>query len=247
MLIIPAIDLKQGKVVRLWKGDFQKATVYADDALKVARRWKEEGAERIHIVDLDGAKTGTPANLGIAQEIAKMGMVVQFGGGIRDKEIFKKAITAGIPYLILASGIRNRDFFDWAVENYLERIIVSIDVFQQRVYLQGWQRKSELDIGEVSKFLKEARIKRVIWTNIERDGTLEGIDIAALRGVLEAIGLPLIIAGGVSSLEDIKKLKGLNCPNLEGLIIGRALYEGRFDLKEAIKIANSKSQIPNHK
>ncbi|OQX53250.1 MAG: hypothetical protein B5M48_03750 [Candidatus Omnitrophica bacterium 4484_213] len=195
MLIIPAIDLKQGKVVRLWKGDFQKTTVYAGDALKVARRWKEEGAERIHIVDLDGAKTGTPANLEIVQEIVKMGMVVQFGGGIRDREIFKKAITAGIPYL----------------------------------------RKSEWDIGEVSKFLKEARIKRVIWTNIERDGTLEGIDIVALRGTLEAIGLPLIIAGGVSSLEDIKKLKELNSPNLEGLIIGRALYEGRFSLREAIR------------
>ncbi len=234
MLIIPAIDLKQGKVVRLWKGDFQKATVYEDDALKIARRWKEEGAERIHIVDLDGARTGAVSNLNIVKEIVKIGVVVQFGGGIRNKQVFEKVVGSGVSYLILASGVRNKDFFDWAVENYLERIIVSIDTCQQKVYLQGWQRKSELDIEELGKFLKDAGIKRVVWTNIERDGTLKGIDISALERVLEIISIPLIVAGGVSCLEDIKKLKKLNSPNLEGVIIGRALYEGRFSLREAI-------------
>lgn len=233
MLIIPAIDLKQGKVVRLWKGDFQKATVYENDALKVARRWKQEGAERIHIVDLDGARTGAVSNLDIVKEIVKIGVVVQFGGGVRDRKTFKDVVESGVSYLILGSGVKDKDFFDWAVENYLERIIVSIDVRQQKVYLQGWQEKSELDIEELNKFLKDAGIKRAVWTNIERDGTLKGIDISALKAVLEIIGIPLIVAGGVSCLEDIKKLKNIDSPNLEGVIVGRALYEGRFSLKEA--------------
>ncbi|MCK4859645.1 MAG: 1-(5-phosphoribosyl)-5-[(5-phosphoribosylamino)methylideneamino]imidazole-4-carboxamide isomerase [Candidatus Omnitrophica bacterium] len=236
MLIIPAIDLKDGKVVRLWKGDFQKATVYEDDALKVAQRWEKEGAERIHIVDLDGAKTGVPCNLDIVQKIAKIGIPIQFGGGIRDKEIFKRVIDSDISYLILASGLKNKGFFDWAVENYWKKIIVSVDSCQQEVYLEGWQKKSKLDFKGVGKFLKHAGIKRIIWTDIKRDGTLEGLDILALRKVLEIIDLPLIVAGGVSSLEDIRKLKRFSSPNLEGVIIGRALYEGRFSLREAIDV-----------
>ncbi|RLJ04287.1 MAG: 1-(5-phosphoribosyl)-5-[(5-phosphoribosylamino)methylideneamino]imidazole-4-carboxamide isomerase [Candidatus Aenigmatarchaeota archaeon] len=235
MLIIPAIDLKQGKVVRLWKGDFQRATVYEDDALKVARRWKEEGAERLHIVDLDGAKTGNFANLNIVKDIVRIGVQVQFGGGVRDKQSFKKIIDSGIAYLILGSAIKDRNFLDWALESFLEKIIISIDAQGQNIYLRGWQEKSGLCISDIAQFLKKKAVKRIIYSDIERDGTLKGFNIKSLKRILSIIDIPIMVAGGISSLDDIRRLKEIKSPNLEGVIIGRALYEGRFRLKEAIR------------
>jgi len=235
MLIIPAIDLWQGKVVRLWKGMFEKPTFWADNPLEVAKRWKEEGAQRLHIIDLDGAKTGSSVHLRIVEKVCRLGLNVQFGGGIRNKEVFREAIDAGVSYLILGSGIANREFFEWARENYLDRLIVSIDAREREVYFHGWRRRSGWDIESIGIFLQQKGIKRVIYTDIQRDGTLEGVNISILRRLLENIRVSVIVAGGVGDLKDIREIRKLELPHLEGVIVGRALYENKFTLAQAIE------------
>jgi len=240
VLIIPAIDLKNYKVVRLFQGKYDQVKVYGGDPKKYALFFEKQGAKRIHIVDLDGAKEGKPIHKDLIVEIAKILHVpVQVGGGIRDEDTICFYLKNGISQVIL--GTKAILSFDWLkeiTEKYPYQIIVSIDVKGNKVAISGWLEVSEIDYLEFFKKLNDLKLFAIILTLIERDGTQQGLELERLEKALDISTHPLIIAGGISTIEDIKNLKNLEKKGLFGAIIGRALYEGSLDLKDALKIAD---------
>jgi len=241
MIVIPAIDLKDGRVVRLKQGRAEDETVYSSDPLAMARRWKKEGAEFVHIVDLNGAFSGQPGNLRYVREIAEgVDLKIEFGGGIRDIKIIEELIGWGIERVVLGTGVvLDEPFLDEALERFQDRIVVSIDVKEGLVATSGWKATSRLKPPEFACLLVKKGLKRLIYTDISRDGMLSGPNLAAAIDMLRIIDIPLIISGGISSLDDIKRISNIKEGNIEGVIVGRALYENRFSLKEAIKIAKN--------
>ncbi|PMP68063.1 MAG: 1-(5-phosphoribosyl)-5-[(5-phosphoribosylamino)methylideneamino]imidazole-4-carboxamide isomerase [Thermodesulfobacterium geofontis] len=240
MLVIPAIDLKNNKVVRLFQGNYEQIKVYGDNPKDYALFFEKEGAKRIHIVDLDGAKEGKPVHKDLITEIAKsLKISVQVGGGIRDEETVCFYLKNGISQVIL--GTKAIESFNWLKEltkKYPYKIIVSVDVKGEKVAISGWLKVSEIDYLEFLKKLNELKLFSVILTLIERDGTQRGVELERLEKALKVSLNPIIIAGGISTIEDIKKLKNFEKKGLLGVIIGRAIYEGSLDLKETLKIAN---------
>jgi len=237
MLIIPAIDLKDGCVVRFTQGRFNKKK-YSRNPLKTARHWVSQGAKFLHIVDLDGALTGKPKNLSFVEEIVKnVSVPVQFGGGIRDIETIKKILKIGVGRVVLGTkAIEDKNFLKMAFSLFKEKIIVSVDAQKSQLLVEGWQKsKKNLDLLDFVNYLKELGFKEFIYTDTIKDGTLSGPNIKMIKKLLK-IGLRMIASGGISSLEDIFKLKTLEKNGLIGIIIGKALYEGKFTLKEALKI-----------
>jgi len=237
MLIIPAIDLKDGCVVRFTQGRFNKKK-YSRNPLKTARHWVSQGAKFLHIVDLDGALTGKPKNLSFVEEIVKnVSVPVQFGGGIRDIETIKKILKIGVGRVVLGTkAIEDKNFLKRAFSLFKEKIIVSVDAQKSQLLVEGWQKsKKNLDLLDFVNYLKELGFKEFIYTDTIKDGTLSGPNIKMIKKLLK-IGLRMIASGGISSLEDIFKLKTLEKNGLIGIIIGKALYEGKFTLKEALKI-----------
>ena len=244
MLIIPAIDLIDGSCVRLTEGKYNLKTKYSDDPVAIARKWVQSGASWLHIIDLDGAKSGRIENLGIAADIkVKTGLKIQYGGGIRSIERLGLVLSKGIDRVILGtSAIENREFLDKAVKAAGYRCILSIDFDSNGIiFKHGWQKDTDLNVFDFLPQLKQFNISRIIITNISRDGTLKGLDMDLIKRVLSISPVKLIVAGGISGNDDILELKTLESKGIEGIIIGKALYEGRIDLKNAIALAQGKS------
>lgn len=238
MLIIPAIDLKQGRCVRLWRGIKEKETVYSQNPLQIARKWVKEGASRLHIVDLDGAFWGIPKHLEIAQEIKNsISVSIQYGGGIRSLKVMEEVLKRGIDFVIIGTRALSRDFIREAVARFDGKIIVSLDHQGGKVAVRGWEVKTQVDAKKLGQRLARMGIETFILTDITRDGTLEGVNTYLVEEFAQGIFSDLIIAGGVSTLEDIEKIRDLKNKRIKGIIIGKALYSGSIKLKEALRVA----------
>lgn len=241
MLLIPAIDLKGGQCVRLRQGRMDDATVYSSAPADVARRWADEGAERLHIVDLDGAFKGQPVNLRIVEEIAAAVKIpVQIGGGVRDEETVQRYLDAGVQYVIIGTKAVNTPHFlhDLCIE-FPTHIIVGLDAKDGRVALNGWAKVTGHDVIETAIHCERDGVEAIIYTDIARDGMMQGFNAEATRKLALAVKTPVIASGGVSSLDDIRRLREIEGDGVSGAIIGRALYEGTLDFKEAVKLAKA--------
>jgi phosphoribosylformimino-5-aminoimidazole carboxamide ribotide isomerase len=234
--LYPAIDILGGNAVRLVKGDFDARTVYDEDPLSAARGWTEAGARRLHVVDLDGAKTGEPVNLEQLRRIAsELGVPVQYGGGLRSARAVDDAIQAGAARVILGTAaFTDPDLLRHALEVHgPERVLVSVDVRGGRVATAGWTLTSELTTETVLEHLHASGVQELVYTNVDRDGMLEGPDLQEVRLVAAAVSGQVIYSGGIGKLADLEGLVGLRQASLAGVIVGKALYEGRFTIGEA--------------
>ena len=239
MIIIPAIDIIGGKVVRLEKGDFNKEKVYSTDPLEIAKNWEEKGAEFLHIVDLDGAREGKIKNVAVITNIMKnIKVPCEVGGGIRDRADVDYFLKNGAARVVLGTkAFEDPDYLRKLIDNFNEKIVVSCDFSGNEVVKKGWQEKTTLGPIDAVKQMRAIGVKTIVVTDINVDGTLTGPNMERLKEILDAVDISVIASGGISSLEDISKLKEMNNKNMVGVIIGKALYEGRIDLKEALEIA----------
>ncbi|MCM8783290.1 MAG: 1-(5-phosphoribosyl)-5-[(5-phosphoribosylamino)methylideneamino]imidazole-4-carboxamide isomerase [Candidatus Omnitrophica bacterium] len=239
MLVIPAIDIKESKVVRLEKGEFDKVSLYSDNPLEVALFWEREGAEILHIVDLEGALLGIPRNLDLIKEIVKnLKIPVQVGGGIRRKEDIVQLLEAGVKRIVM--GTRACEDIDWlktVIEDCPAKIIVSLDIKDGFLATEGWTKKTVIKPEDFVRDLTNLGMDTFILTDIKRDGTLKGIRIDYISEFLSRTNIKVIVAGGVGSLEDLQALRAISDKGVIGVIIGKALYEKKFTFKEARKIA----------
>ncbi len=237
MLIIPAIDIKQGKCVRLQQGNMDLETQYSDNPLDIALKWESSGAELIHIVDLDGAfKKEIVNHKTIKNIVENIDTPVQVGGGIRDEDTVKMYLDSGVNRVIIGSvALYNPDFVIKICEKYPGRIVVGIDAKNGMVAVEGWKDVSDVNALELAKKYESKGVAAIIFTDIKRDGMQTGPNIEATNNLAQAINIPVIASGGVSCLEDIKEL--LKYKDIFGVVTGRALYEGKLDLNQAIKIS----------
>ena len=238
MLIIPAIDLRGGKVVRLFQGKFDQEKIYSRDPVKAAKHWAKQGAKFLHIVDLDGASSGVSKNLEVLKKIiAQVGVPLEFGGGVRSIETISELLELGVQRVVLGTRAANdAQFLKKAWKKFGEKIIVSIDAKVGKVLTQGWNKSSSKTTLDFAEELKEVGFKQLIYTDISKDGALVGPNILGIKELIRETGLDVIASGGVSSLKDLLKLKNLQKNGLSGVIIGKALYEGKFTLAEALKL-----------
>ena len=236
MEIIPAIDLLNGKCVRLNQGNYNEVTKFNSDPVKQAQTWEKQGAKRLHLVDLDGAKTGEPINDQTIKEIKKsISIPIQLGGGIRNIERAKELLDIGIDRIILGTiAIENPELVRVLSQEYPQRIAVGIDAKEGMVATRGWLKRSEITSLELAKQLNELELAAIISTDISTDGTLEGPNIQALREIAEVSINPVIASGGIGSINDLISLVDLEHEGIEAIIVGRALYDGSIDLKEAL-------------
>lgn len=236
MLILPAIDLRGGKCVRLYQGDYEQETCYSDDPVEVAKRFEAEGAEWLHVVDLDGARSGSSRHLDVLHTLrANTRLHIEFGGGIRTHEQALSAIASGASRIVLGSVLVKDPTEAAKILNTLgEQAVAMVDARGGKVATEGWQQSGGCSVVETVKRACQAGARRIAITDIERDGTLAGPNLELLEQVLEACEVPVIASGGVSCLEDVAALSSVPYSNLEGVIIGKALYEGRFTLHEAL-------------
>jgi phosphoribosylformimino-5-aminoimidazole carboxamide ribotide isomerase len=239
MLIIPAIDIIEGKCVRLTRGDFSLKKEYHDNPVEIAEKWKNQGANWLHVVDLDGAKAGVVKNLKIAIEIKKkLGLKVQYGGGIRDIDTLKFVIDSGIDRAILGTkAIEDKNFLSVVLSQYKGKAVLSLDYDRSGIiHKNGWQKATSYNVLDFAKELENSGINEMIVTDISKDGTLESPDFRIVKEILKKTSLKLMLAGGISSIEDIKAIKCFEKEGISGVIIGKALYEGVIKLDEAIQI-----------
>lgn len=236
MLIYPAIDLFSGKAVRLFKGDYAQMTVYNENPEEVALDFKNNGATHIHLVDLEGAKTGETPNLPTVVKIKKStGLFCEIGGGIRSIEVIDRYISAGVDRVILGTAaVTNEGFVEEAVAKYGDKIAVGIDIKNGLVAIKGWTETSDLDAFDFCEKMEKNGVKTVICTDISKDGAMQGTNHQLYRDLSNKFSLNIIASGGVSSIEDIEKLSALK---LHGAIVGKAYYTGAINLKEAIEVA----------
>ncbi len=237
MLVIPAIDLSEGRCVRLVRGDMSRKTVYSHDPAGMARKWAAEGAELIHVVDLDGAVSGERANAkALADICAATDVPVEVGGGIRSIRDVRTVLGLGARYAIMGTAaLRHPEVLAEALETSTEQIIVGIDARDGQVAVEGWTEATEVSAVDLAAEMEKMGVRRIIATDINTDGVLTGPNLAAMRAMAEAIGIELIASGGVSSLGDIRALATLGSLGVVGCIVGRALYEGAFSLADAIR------------
>jgi len=242
MLLIPAIDLKQGKCVRLRQGRMEDDTVFSDDPVAVAGRWVEAGAKRLHLVDLDGAFAGEPVNATVIREIAAAfpGLPIQVGGGIRDEETIDIYLGAGVQYVIIGTkAVSAPHFIGDVCAEYPGRIIVGLDAKDGKVAIDGWSKLSNHDVIDLAQHFERDGVNAIVYTDISRDGMMQGVNVEATRKLASAISVPVIASGGVSSMDDIRALQAVEESGVMGAILGRALYEGAIDLAEANKLMDS--------
>lgn len=238
MLIFPAIDLYGGKAVRLYKGDYDKMTIYSDDPPSLARDFSEKGASCIHLVDLEGARDGTTPNLETVKKIiASSELFTEVGGGIRSMETVEKYLSAGVDRVILGTAaVKDRDFLLEALKKYGNRIAVGIDIKDGKVAIKGWTETADITAEDFCADMQSIGVSTVICTDISKDGAMQGANHSLYRSLSEKFSLDFIASGGVSSLEDVKKLAE---QGLYGAIIGKAYYIGAVDLGEAIELAKA--------
>lgn len=241
MIIYPAVDIKEGKVVRLLQGKFDQVTEYAQDPSSVALQWEARGAQWIHVVDLDGAKTGHLTNLDAIQAImSTVKIPLQIGGGIRTELDVENLLKMGMKRVILGTqAINNQELLKRLVMRWPEEMAVSIDASNGFVTKLGWTENTDIRAVDFAKKLEDFGLKCLIFTDIARDGMLTGPNLESLEKILDAVDIPVIASGGVSNIEDIKNLKQLESKGLLGAITGKALYEGTLDLQEALKLTNN--------
>jgi phosphoribosylformimino-5-aminoimidazole carboxamide ribotide isomerase len=235
MILYPAVDILDGQAVRLTKGDFEEKTVYRDSPLEAARSWVEEGARFLHVVDLDGARTGTPQNLQHVEAItSELSVPVQLGGGLRSLPAVRDALRAGVERVILGTAaFTDIDFLDDVLGAFRERVIVSVDTRGGNVSTSGWQTTTQMPAESVIERLQNRGVRSFVYTNVDRDGMLEGPDLDGVRRIAGVVRGRFLSSGGIGSLADLEALTALRQVNLGGVIVGKALYEGRFTVREA--------------
>jgi phosphoribosylformimino-5-aminoimidazole carboxamide ribotide isomerase len=235
LILYPAIDIRDGRAVRLIQGDYERETRYDDDPAVAARRWADGGARWLHVVDLDGARAGEPVNLEhVRRIVAAVGIPVQLGGGLRDSKKVEDAISSGAERVVIGTAaVRDPEMAGAIAAAHGDRVVVSVDSRSGEVAAEGWTESSGLGTGEVVAALSERGIRRFVYTPVDVDGLMEGPDLDSLREVAEAADGELIYSGGVGSIDDLRALAELELGNLGGVIVGRALYEGRFTVAEA--------------
>lgn len=236
MLLIPAIDLKDGKCVRLRQGNMDEETVFSDDPLEIAQRWVDQGAKRLHVVDLNGAFAGQPVNSNAIGRIvdAFPDLPVQVGGGIRDEDTVQAYLDIGVSYVIIGTKAVSAPHFinDLCLE-FPGHIIVGLDARDGKVAIDGWSKLSNHDVIDMAQRFERDGVAAIVYTDIGRDGMMKGVNVESTRRLANAISTPVIASGGISSLDDIRALCDVADEGIMGAIIGRALYEGAFDLPQA--------------
>ena len=240
MLIIPAIDIKDGRCVRLFQGEMDKETVYFDKPLDAARHWKQQGATFVHIVDLNGAVEGRPVHTREVTTICReSGLSVELGGGLRTLEAVEVAFDLGVSRVVIGTAAYdNAEFLHALCKKFSDKIVVGIDARNGKVAVKGWKETTSMNAVDLAKRCEADGASRIIYTDISRDGTREGINVEETRKVARAVKIPIIASGGVATLDDIRALKPLEEEGVEGVIVGKALYSGNFKLKEAIDIGS---------
>ena len=237
MILYPAIDLKDGNCVRLLRGEMDAATVFGADPAAQARAFVDAGCRWLHLVDLNGAFAGHPVNAGAVEAIlAAVDVPVQLGGGIRDRATLEGWLEKGIARVILGTAaVRDPEFVRDAARAFPGRVAVGIDARAGRVAVEGWAEATDLEATDLARRFEDAGVAALIYTDIDRDGAMEGPNVPATAALAHAVSIPVIASGGVSSIEDLRALKACGAP-LDGAISGRALYEGRIDLREAVRL-----------
>ncbi|MFA9461860.1 1-(5-phosphoribosyl)-5-[(5-phosphoribosylamino)methylideneamino]imidazole-4-carboxamide isomerase [Thiohalorhabdus methylotrophus] len=240
MLLIPAIDLKDGACVRLRQGEMSDSTVYSEDPSATARRWLEAGARRLHIVDLNGAFAGRPENEPAIRAITEAAgsVPVQLGGGIRDLETIEAHLNAGISYVILGTAaVRNPGFVRQAATEFPGHVMVGLDARDGKVAVEGWSKVTGHDVADLAKKFEDYGVEAIVYTDIGRDGMLSGPNVGATAALARSLRIPVIASGGIHTLEDIRALKDVEEEGVSGAITGRAIYEGTLDFAEAREVA----------
>jgi phosphoribosylformimino-5-aminoimidazole carboxamide ribotide isomerase len=239
MLIIPAIDLKEGRCVRLFQGEMDKETVYFENPLEAAKHWLAEGASFIHIVDLNGAVEGRPVHTKeVAAICAQPGLSVELGGGLRSIDAVEVALELGVARVVIGTAAyENPEFLRTLCELFPGKIVVGIDARQGKVAVKGWLETTSMAAVELAKRCENDGVSRIIYTDISRDGTAKGVNIEETLKIARAVKIPIVASGGVSTLDDIRKLVPLETEGVEAVIVGRALYAGAFTLQDAVRVA----------
>jgi phosphoribosylformimino-5-aminoimidazole carboxamide ribotide isomerase len=235
LILYPAIDIRDGKAVRLIQGDYERETAYDDDPVVAARRWVDGGARWLHVVDLDGARAGEPVNLEhVRRIVAAVTVPVQVGGGLRDSKKVEEAISSGAERVVLGTAaVRDPEMAAAIAAAHGDRVVVSVDARSGKVAAEGWTQESQLETTDVIAELTRRGIGRFVYTPVDVDGLMEGPDLDSLREVAKATEGKVIYSGGIGSLDDLRAVAGHGLPNVEGVVVGRALYERRFTVAEA--------------
>ncbi len=240
MILFPAIDIRGGKCVRLLEGRFDQETIFADRPADMAIKWEAQGGKYLHIVDLDGALQGKPVNLDAIRDIiANVSVPVQLGGGIRNLESIEAWLDAGVDRVILGSiAVKNPELVKEACRLFGERIVVGIDAKGGEVAVEGWGISGGVQATELAKRMADVGVARIIYTDISRDGTLSGVNVESTVELARAAGIPVIASGGVAGMDDVYRVAA--SPEIEGMIIGKALYTGKIDLRAALCVAEGR-------
>jgi phosphoribosylformimino-5-aminoimidazole carboxamide ribotide isomerase len=240
VILYPAIDIFEGKAVRLVKGDFEAKTVYEDDPLEAAKAWVAEGARFLHVIDLDGAKTGSPKNLEHLERITQeLHVPVQFGGGLRSFPAVRDALRAGAERVILGTAaFTDIDFLDDVLAAFRERMMVSVDTRGGFVSTSGWQETTKMPADAVIERLQQRGVRQFIYTNVDKDGMLEGPDLDEVKRIASVVRGRWLYSGGIGKLEDLEALQALRQVNLGGVVVGKALYEHKFTIREGQQALN---------
>jgi phosphoribosylformimino-5-aminoimidazole carboxamide ribotide isomerase len=239
MKIIPAIDIQNGNCVRLKQGDFTKETIFHSSPIDIAQKWVDEGAERLHIVDLDGARLGSPINMAVISKICDKfpSIPVQIGGGIRDLETAEKYLSAGASFIIVGTkAVEDPNFIKILCSKFPKKVIVGIDAKNGEVATEGWLSISDKNAIDFAKIFENLGVAEIVYTDIEKDGMMKGLNIKATLDLAKNVKIPIIASGGVSCIEDIYKIGAYTKSGISGIIIGRALYEKKFNIEEAKKV-----------
>ena len=241
MIIIPAVDLKEGRCVRLSQGRMDQESVYSENPVEMAERWESKGAERLHVVDLNGAVTGKPFHRSLINEIVRsVHIPIEVGGGIRDLATIENYLSSGVGWIVLGTAAyQNRTLIEEACQRYPERVILGIDAKKGKVAIQGWNEVVSLEAVDLVKQVEGIGLSAIIFTDIERDGMGTGLNFESTRALARSTSIPVIASGGVSRIEDIEHLLDLEPDGVVGVIVGRALYTGNLNLEEAIRVTKS--------
>jgi phosphoribosylformimino-5-aminoimidazole carboxamide ribotide isomerase len=246
MLIIPAIDLKDGKCVRLKQGDMTESTIFSDDPVATARRWMDLGARRLHLVDLNGAAAGKPKNESAIRAIADAvgdKLPIQLGGGIRDLDTIERYLDAGVSYAIIGTAaVKTPGFLHDACTAFTGHILVALDAKDGKVAVDGWSKVTGHDVVDLAKKFEDYGVEAVIYTDIGRDGMLTGVNVEATVALARQLTVPVIASGGLHDMEDVRRLCAVEPEGITGAITGRAVYQGTLDFKEAQKVADELSK-----
>ncbi|AFT68153.1 MAG: phosphoribosylformimino-5-aminoimidazole carboxamide ribotide isomerase [Cycloclasticus pugetii] len=242
MILIPAIDLKEGKCVRLRQGRMDDETIFSDNPVEVASRWVNEGAKRLHLVDLDGAFAGKPVNAGVVHDIAQAhpDLIIQVGGGIRDEDTIQTYLNAGVQYVIIGTkAVSAPHFVGDVCAEFPGHIIVGLDAKDGKVAIDGWSKLSNHDVIDLAQHFENDGVESIIYTDIGRDGMMKGVNVEATAKLARSIRIPVIASGGITNMDDIYALGKVADDGIMGAITGRAIYEGTLDFAEGEKLAET--------